>query len=252
MKTENSVRMSGMAKSMGIKGVKRPVVLAIGAALMMGCTGAMADYTLNYQHQYSDKKKKHVDKVMITKGFENDLSISLQAVMGTADTSNGEPGSAFSRLTKDSIKGKVSYSYKLGDSFKLKPKFTYTHGKDKKSYKPSLKLSYSLTDAFSVTPGYYQKFTHYDEQGQRTKRDEVWSIGAKYKFDKLTVGAGHKRVHSNTIVFDGENNNYSNKLAFEYKLTKQFRPYVEVADVYVSKKTDERQARYRVGFKYKF
>ena len=35
-------------------------------------------------------------------------------------------------------------------------------------------------------------------------------------------------------------------------MTHRFIPYFEVADVYVDKDTDERQARYRVGFKYKF
>lgn len=252
MNNKNSVWRLGKSKTKKRMGSKNPVVLVAGTILMMSCASAMADWTLNYQHQYAEKKKKNVDKVMISKSLENNLTFSLQAVMGTADTNSGEPGKAFSRLTKDSIKGKVGYSYKFGDDFKIKPKFTYTHGKAKKSYKPSLKIGYSLTDRLTVTPGYNQKITHYDEHGQRSKRDEVWKVGVKYKFDRLTMGAGHKRVHSNTILYDNDNNNYSNKLAFEYKVTKQFRPYFQLSDVYVSKKTDERQARYRLGFKYKF
>ena len=44
----------------------------------------------------------------------------------------------------------------------------------------------------------------------------------------------------------------SNKFVIDYKVTHRYIPYFEVADVYVDKDTDERQARYRVGFKYKF
>lgn len=251
MEAKRKVWVPSIAKSKRSRESKGALVWVIGTVLMMGCSGVMADWTLNYQHQYAEKKKKNVDKIMLTKALENKLAFSLQAVMGTADTNNGEPGKAYSKLTKDSLKGKVGYSHKLSDELKLKPKFTYTHGKEKKSYKPSLKLGYSPTENFTITPGYNQKITHYDEHGRRSKRDEVWKIGAKYKFERLTIGAGHKRTHSNTILYDGDNNNYSNKLAFEYRMNKQFRPYFEVADVYVSSKTDERQARYRVGFKYK-
>ncbi|MGP4928743.1 oligogalacturonate-specific porin KdgM family protein, partial [Pseudomonas lundensis] len=77
-------------------------------------------------------------------------------------------------------------------------------------------------------------------------------LGGKYKTEHMSIGVARKEIYSNQIAFDGKKRNYSNKLYIDYKLTHSFTPYVEVADVYVDKNTDERQARYRVGFKYKF
>ncbi|WPN99969.1 porin [Pseudomonas sp. MUP55] len=207
---------------------------------------------LDYQHQYSEVEREHKDKVMLTQALDNGLAFSFEAVMATAPDSDGGPGKAFSRLTKDELKAKVKYSHKLGAQWKLKPKFTYADGKDKKSYKPSLKVSYALTDKFSITPGYYHKLTRYDETGKADKHDDAVELGAKYKFGLLSVGVGRKQIYSNQIVFDGTRKNYSNKLLLEYKLTKRLTPYLEVADVYVDKDTDQRQARYRVGFSYEF
>lgn len=207
---------------------------------------------LEYQHQYSEVEREHKDKVMLTQALDNGLAFSFEAVMATAPDSDGQPGKAFSRLTKDELKAKVKYSHKLGDKWKVKPKFTYAVGEDKKSYKPAFKVSYALTDKFSITPGYYHKLTRYDEEGKADKHDDALELGAKYKFGLLSVGIGRKQIYSNQIVFDGTRRNYSNKLLFEYKLTKHFTPYLEMADVYVDKNTDQRQARYRVGCSYEF
>ena len=70
--------------------------------------------------------------------------------------------------------------------------------------------------------------------------------------DDVDIGIARKEIYSNQIAFDGKKRNYSNKFVIDYKVTHRFIPYFEVADVYVDKDTDERQARYRVGFKYKF
>ena len=207
---------------------------------------------LDYQHQYSEVEREHKDKVMLTQALDNDLAFSFEAVMAMAPDGDGQPGKAFSRLTKDELKAKVKYSHKLGAHWKVKPKFTYADGKDKKSYKPALKVSYAITDRFSITPGYYHKLTRYDEEGKADKHDNAVELGAKYKFGLLSVGVGRKQIYSNQIVFDGTRKNYSNKVLFEYKLTKRLTPYLEVADVYVDKNTDQRQARYRVGFSYEF
>ena len=207
---------------------------------------------LDYQHQYSEVEREHKDKVMLTQALDNGLAFSFEAVMATAPDGDGQPGKAFSRLTKDELKAKVKYSHKLGAHWKVKPKFTYADGKDKKSYKPALKVSYAITDRFSITPGYYHKLTRYDAEGKADKHDNAVELGAKYKFGLLSVGVGRKQIYSNQIVFDGTRKNYSNKVLFEYKLTKRLTPYLEVADVYVDKNTDQRQARYRVGFSYEF
>lgn len=207
---------------------------------------------LEYQHQYSEVEREHKDKVMLTQALDNGLAFSFEAVMATAPDSDGQPGKAFSRLTKDELKAKVKYSHKLGDKWKVKPKFTYAVGEDKKSYKPAFKVSYALTDKFSITPGYYHKLTRYDEEGKADKHDDALELGAKYKFGLLSVGIGRKQIYSNQIVFNGTRRNYSNKLLFEYKLTKHFTPYLEMADVYVDKNTDQRQTRYRVGCSYEF
>ncbi|MBM1184243.1 porin [Pseudomonas lundensis] len=220
-----------------------------GSLLLM--PGAAQALELDYQHQYNEKDRDHTDKVMITQALDNGLAFSFQFVASPAEKSNGQPGQPFEHMTKDSLKGKVKYSHKLTKHLKFKPKFTYSQGKDKKSYKPALKFPYELGYGFSATPGYYYKVTTY-KNGNETKRDNVWSLGGKYKMEHMSIGVARKEIYSNQIAFDGKKRNYSNKLYIDYKLTHSFTPYVEVADVYVDKNTDERQARYRVGFKYKF
>ncbi|NIL17020.1 porin [Pseudomonas sp. AN3A02] len=238
-------------KKMSVNPNKKAIRRISLIGLVVASTTAHA-LELDYQHQYSEVDREHKDKVMLTQALDNGLAFSFESVMNTAPDKDGQPGKAFSRLTKDELKAKVKYSHKLGPKWKVKPKFTYAVAKDKKSYKPSLKVSYAVTEKFSITPGYYYKLTHYDASGKEDKKDNVIELGAKYKFGQLSVGVGRKQIYSDQVVFDGTKNNYSNKVLFEYKVNKQFTPYLEVADVYVDKNTDQRQARYRLGFKYEF
>ncbi|WP_203007952.1 oligogalacturonate-specific porin KdgM family protein [Pseudomonas paraversuta] len=224
---------------------------ALEGALMLMPTASHA-LDLDYQHQYNEKDRDHTDKVMITQALDNGLAFSFQMVASPAVKENGQPGQPFEHMTKDSLKGKVKYSHKLTKRLKFKPKFTYSQGKDKKSYKPAFKFPYELNNSFSVIPGYYYKLTTYKDDGKESKRDNVWSLGGKYRTDRMSIGIARKEIYSNQIAFDGKKRNYSNKFVIDYKVTHRFIPYFEVADVYVDKDTDERQARYRVGFKYKF
>lgn len=224
-------------------------LVALLAALSSTGAGALE---LDYQHQYVDKDREHKDKFMIIEDLPHGFGMAFEAVTETAETHDGQPGKAYSRLTKDALKAKLKYSHKLTKTLKIKPKFTFSKGEDKKSYKTAVKFPYELTNRLSVSPGYYHKVTTYDEQGKRNKNDDSWQLGAKYKFERFSVGVAHKEVYSNELLFDNKKRNYNNKALLEFKATPHFTPYLEVADVEVDEETNERQVRYRVGVRYEF
>jgi len=68
---------------------------------------------------------------------------------------------------------------------------------------------------------------------------------------KLSYEANYVKSLDNVKQFDGEDWEYDYGITVGYQLG-NWRPYAEIWNSDVSSSTDERQAKYRAGIKYKF
>lgn len=248
------MRFSKLALALGLA-----ASTAIGA---VATTANAATFTIDYRHDFRTEYSQNFDRICLIGSFENGVGFYVDssfksgtAAPGDADFDEGHWGDFVTNATEMSI----WWGYKFeGTGFVLTPGLVTESTSATTGYKPYLRLQYNTDFGlwFAIRPRFdYWRYDD-DRADQRNARIDAWvgyrsgNFGINYNYTYMWAlndnADGSKRV-----MFDNKSHNYEQNLAMNYRIG-QWNPYIELGDIGVSGKTDDRQLRLRLGVQYTF
>lgn len=222
----------------------------LACALLMGTCYQTQATDITYRHSMKSDNHQHADKIGVSHKFGKKISASASVQFSPADDKQGNAGHAFQDLQRDKISLTGYYELFSTKKFKVAAGLGYSEGDHKHSWKPALKASWKLDDAWKLSARYRYVITHYDDKPN--KYTNILDLGAEYTFDKWSMGYKLSLYDSNALLYDKRSRDYTHKLSIKYDLAPSWTPFFEISDISVSKKTDQRQQKYAVGIKYSF
>lgn len=216
--------------------------------MSMCCQAHATDIT--YRHSVKSDDHQQADKVGISHKFGKKVSVSANVQFTPSDNGQGKAGPAFQDMQRDKVSLAGYYELFSNKAFKVAAGAGYTDGDRKYSWKPALKASWKINEAWKLSTRYRHVITRYNDKP--SKHTNILDIGAEYAIDKWSIGYKLSLYDSNVLLYDKRYRDYTHKVAIKYDLTPSWTPFFEVSDISVSKKTDQRQQKYAVGIKYSF
>lgn len=240
--------------------MKKVLTSAILLALTSTAVNAMS---LNVRHEFMDSKGnsdyQHKDRLVLDHRFANGIGLSAEVKW------QNPKGEAFGleKLSSAGHETKISYNYKVTDTFTLQPAYAIDAGNDEgATHKFDITGSQKLTNDWNIGLRYRYgdsnkvdgKDTHYNQ----------FNLTSGYTVDTFKFGLDieYKLDQSSAKGFEGDSN-YLNLVSVSSEYTgfeSGWRPFAEFAMVAVDSETDAGSntgkdayaPRYRVGLKYSF
>jgi len=226
--------------------MKKQTLLICG--LLLASVQASA-VTLDVRHEWFDDSKAHKDRALVSHRFANGVGFSLEAKWKSGgDNSN----KAFNNMVSNGTESTISYQYKLNPKWFIQPGFTLESTDDKSIYKPYFTSGYTFDNGIYLNGRYRYEYTRENEADKndvKTNRGEFW-LGYRYQNWRFEYNYIYK--HSDQIRFDNKKWDYEYNFKTQWSYDAHWAPYAEVGNVSVSKTSDERQTRLRVGVQYSF
>ncbi len=236
------------------------------SAILLALTATAANAaSLNVRHEFvpeaGDMKSAHKDRLLLDHRFANGIGISAEVKWGY-----NSDGLDFDNMKSSGHETKVSYNYKLTDTFTLQPAYALDSSSTAITHKLDLKATQKLSDDWSVDLRYRYGYknnastsvdSHYNQLNLTSgykMGDFKYGLDIEYKFDQ-SAEAGYK----------GDNQYLSLvNLSAEYSgFESGWRPFGEFGMVAQDTDTsnnvgssykpkDSYEPRFRVGVKYSF
>jgi len=242
--------------------LRNKVLTAITASII--ASSAMATQ-IDFRHEYKVESEKHASRIKLGHGWKiaDDWKGNVGLEMKFA---SDEAEDFFNDVVLTETELDLGLTYKLNKQWQIKPGMPISLKDDRTTFKPQLRVvyksSFGLTTGLryryeiaSFVKGDGEKDLDTNELDRSTYKSKVTLTGS-YKVKsmpnlKLNYEANYEKSHSNVKKFDGDDHNYDFGAIVGYQLG-AWRPYAELWNSSVSSSTDERQAKLRVGLKYKF
>ncbi|MGW1441308.1 oligogalacturonate-specific porin KdgM family protein [Serratia rhizosphaerae] len=207
-------------------------------------TGIAQASTLDYRHEYNDGGKNK-DRLKLSHLFDSGIKFSMEVKWKEGDR-------PFSDIRGAGHKESIAYNYAFNDITTITPEFALQSSESNLTYKPAIGFKFNLPENIYTGGKYTYEYTkeRKDNPRKEVNKSEVF-VGKVTGPVNAKASYVYKRSPDTTLA-NYKKNDSQYKLLLAYKISKSFSPYMEVANVSGSKKTDERQTRYRLGIKYKF
>ncbi len=230
------------------------------SAILLALTATAANAaSLNLRHEYvpesGDMKSAHKDRLLMDHRFANGIGISAEVKWGY-----NSDGLDFDNMKSGGHETKVSYNYKLTDTFTLQPAYALDSNSTAITHKLDLKATQKLSDDWSVDLRYRYGYKNNAESSIDSHYNQL-NLTSGYKMGDFKYGLDieYKFEQSNSKGYDGDNQYLSLvNLSAEYSgLESGWRPFGEFG--MVAQNTDNNadgkdsfEPRFRVGVKYSF
>ncbi len=231
------------------------------SAILLALTATAANAaSINIRHEFVDAKgqeeSQHKDRLVISDRFDNGIGLSAEIKW------QNPKGESFGleNLSNAGHEMKISYNYKVTDTFTLQPAYALDSGTDKATHKFDLKGTQQLTDDWNIG----LRYRYGDANKAESSADSHYSqlnLTSGYKMDDFSFGLDieYKLEQSASKGFEGDNNYLAlvNFSAAYSGLESGWVPFVEFGMVSVDADSgidgkDDYRARYRAGVKYSF
>lgn len=216
--------------------------------LLLGPTAAQA-LSLDVRHEYLDDSQQNKDRLLLSHRFANGVGLSVETKFRSGGNDERKP---MCHMRNSSNEYTLSYLQKTGKHWGIQPGLAVETSTDKETWKPSLRVQYDFTNGVYTAARYRYEYSHISSQGSRDEevnRGDIW-LGYKWGAWKLEYNYLYK--HSDRIRFNNGHWDYEHNLKLGRTFAHHWTPYVEVGNVSVSKSTDERQTRLRIGLNWTF
>jgi len=256
--------------------LRTKLALAISASLL---TGAVSASQLDFRHEWKGETKQQASRVKLSSGWKlnSDWTTNVGVEMkfaGNNSDSIVDPSFEYesdeefftdTELTETELD--LGLTYKVNSNWQIKPGMPIAMTPRKVTFKPQLRVVYKADFGLTTALRYRHEFASYSdlddgdtsmktgEKVNNPQKSKVTLTGG-YKVKalpnlKLSYEANYVKSLDNVKQFDGEDWEYDYGVTVGYQLG-NWRPYAEIWNSDVSSSTDERQAKYRAGIKYKF
>lgn len=229
-------------------------------AILLGLTAtAVNATTLNLRHEYiaseGDMDARHRDRLAISHGFDNGIGLSAEVKWGYGDDSFD-----LSKLKDVGHETKVSYNYKVTDSFTLQPAYAIDASSSAATHKFDLRGTQKITSDWNMALRYRYGYKNESKSSDSSHYNQL-NLTSGYKMGDFGFGIDieGKFEQSDSKGCKGDNN-YLNLVNFsgEYSgFEHGWRPFGELG--MVAQNTDDArdgkdsyEPRFRVGVKYSF
>lgn len=140
-------------------GMMSAVVLFSGYS-MAGTTSITTKYEQTFR-----ENKDYKPKFSVGHSFDNNMWLGIEHQRRWKDEISGSPEFAETKLA-------IAYNYTLDDAgrVKLQPKLEWKFNSGKETMRPMLKLTYKLTDDWSIGTRYRYEYQSYSESGGKRSR----------------------------------------------------------------------------------
>lgn len=221
-------------------------IILFSALAAISATSTAA--TLDYRHEYTDESRVHKDRLRFSHRFANQIGVAVEA------KSKNNKDEAYHNGMSGGSEVELNYQHKVNDAFTLSPAITLDLNDKGTKYMFALRGGYKITDSFSASVRYryeVQDMSDSEKSGpnQHAHRGD---LNLDYKWGDYKLGYNFVYKDTDFIAYNNKKYDYENNLKLEYSLSKAWVPYVELGEVKVSSKEDDRQLRYRLGVKYNF
>ncbi len=230
------------------------------SAILLALTATTAHAaSINYRHEFVDAKgeaeSQHKDRLVISDRFDNGIGLSAEIKW---ENPKGE-GFGLDKLSNAGHEMKISYNYKITDTFTLQPAYALDSGSGKATHKFDLKGTQKLTDDWDIGLRY-----RYGDANSVAGADSHYSqlnLTSGYKMGDFAFGADleYKLMQSAHPGYEGDNNYLAvaNFTAAYSGLESGWVPFIELGMVSVDADSnvegaDDYRMRYRAGVKYSF
>jgi len=224
---------------------------SLGVLILCGTGFATQAVTIDLRHEYKDTGH-NADRALVSHRFANGFGFALEAKWKSSGTHQDRP---FADLVGNGTDAGISWRWRATKNIDVTPGLNLDSNDSRSIWKPSLRAQYSFDNGLYLATRYRFEYTRYPNDNTKNddaklNRGDAW-IGYvlgdwRGEFNYVYKNSEHQ-ILANNKKWDDE---YNVKIA--YKLDKNWAPYAEVGNISGSKKTSERQTRYRVGVAYAF
>jgi len=230
------------------------------SAILLALTATAANAaSINIRHEFVDAKgeaeSQHKDRLVISDRFDNGIGLSAEIKW------QNPKGESFGldKLSNAGHEMKISYNYKVTDSFTLQPAYALDSSDSGATHKFDLKGTQQLTDDWNIGLRY-----RYGDANKVADKDSHYSqlnLTSGYNINDFAFGVDieYKLMQSDHSGFEGDNNYLGlvNFTAAYSGLESGWVPFIELGMVSVDTDSgvegnDDYRARYRAGVKYSF
>lgn len=243
--------------------LRNKVALAISASLLASAASAA---TLDFRHEWKAENHEEASRVKLSTGWKIDKSWKANAGVEMKFKSFDKTETLNDTyLTETELD--LGLTYKLNKQWQIKPGMPIAMTERKTTFKPQVRVVHK--SSFGLTTGlrYRHEFANYSdptdgdtdqstgEKANSPQKSKVTLTGS-YKVKalpklRLSYEANYIKSWDDVYQFDSKDWEYDAGVIVGYQLG-NWRPYMEAWTVDEGSKTSKRQARYRVGVKYKF
>ena len=205
--------------------------------------------TIDLRHEYTDATKANRQRALITHRFENGFGFEVEAKWKSGGKNPDRPAD---NVITNGSEGTVSYMYKYDPENIFIPGFNLASGSNNSRYRPFLRYQHNFLPNAFVAARY--RFEYVRNTSPQTGDENLhrYDLYLNYSLNKFIFEYNYTYLNSNRIVQANKKHGDEHNFIFRYKLNKEWMPYFEVGDEFYSKVNNDRQTRYRIGFKYNF
>jgi len=245
--------------------LQNKLALAITSAILSSTVTATQ---IDFRHEYKGESETHASRVKLSDSFVpfedmKDLKVNFGLEMKFASFDSTDFMDDL-ELTETELD--MGLTYKMGN-WQIKPGMPIAMTDRKTTYKPQLRVVYNADFGLTTALRYRHEFANYsdptdgdtsmetgDKVNRPTKSKVTLTGGYKVKSMpnlKLNYEANYVKSWDDVRQYDGKDWEYDAGIIVGYQMG-DWRPYAELWSVDVDSATDERQAKFRLGVKYRF
>jgi len=244
--------------------LQNKIILAVATSVLSSTAFAAQ---LDFRHEWKNDTHDEASRVKLGTGFNIDSVENLKANVGLemkfasfdrTQTLND------TELTETELD--LGLTYKMGQ-WQIKPGMPISLTDRKRTFKPQIRVVYNSSFGLQTALRYRHEFANYSdpedgdtnaETGEKVNRPQKSKVTltGSYKVKslpnlKLNYEANYVKSWNHVKQFDNKDWEYDAGLIVGYQLG-DWRPYGEIWSSDEGSSTSKRQAKFRVGIKYKF
>jgi len=281
--------MPGIDKGIPMKGKTTLAFTALMAIFYTAGVSAAQTYntTLQFEHDWKSKDARHTESIKLINKLPHDIDLELK--MSPSDGGGQKPNVAYDDMVGGTGAIVLQQDYWLNKADRLAPNIEAGAGSSSTYVEPGLKWSHVFNETWDAYVRYRFQLTKYSRSNRYSTvsssdkygyADEKYlskadvgkhlvdfgfdyRISPKFSFSYVFdwyygdyLGDAYKYskgtfTKSQYALYDGRKTDYQNEFEIQYAYSSTFRPYFEIAEVSYSSTSNQRQAKFELGFKYK-
>ncbi|MCL2895053.1 oligogalacturonate-specific porin KdgM family protein [Brenneria tiliae] len=224
-------------------------LLALAATSLIS-VGTMAT-TIDYRHDMTDAGgNTHKDRLAISHWFANGFGIYTDIKWKGGENKN----KPYNEQVSNGTEVVASYVHEMGTWF-IEPGFSLESDSNSNNYRPYVRVAVKITEDWSYSFRYrpYYKRTSTTPQSQERGYNLTGVLTYKYLDWQIDYEMDYKKAtKAGVLLADNENWKIEHDVKVSYKWDKNWKPYIQVANIAGASDSDERNTRFRAGIQYSF